>query len=109
MLIWNCYTRFCVYLFRNPLNDEIFYIGEGTIKRAYDLKNRTDETSKVIEQIRAERKEPRIEILRDGLDNETALMYEGVAIDVIGLDKLTSETAAAHPAASRRGIRGAAA
>jgi uncharacterized protein len=84
-------TRFCVYLFRNPLNDEIFYIGEGTIKRVYDLKNRTDETLKVIEQIRSERKEPKIEILRDGLDNETALMYEGVAIDVIGLDKLTNK------------------
>lgn len=84
-------NRFCVYLYRNPLNQEIFYIGEGTISRASDLKNRTDETLKVIKKIRDDGKEPEIEILREGLDNETALMYEGVAIDVIGLENLTNK------------------
>jgi hypothetical protein len=44
----------------------------------------------MIDKIRSEGKEPIIEILRDGLDNETAEMYEGVAIDVIGIDNLTN-------------------
>jgi hypothetical protein len=82
--------RYYVYLFRNPLDKEIFYIGKGTGPRAGNLNNRNQETTNMIEKIRAEGVQPEIEILRDGLDNETAQMYEGVAIDVIGIDKLTT-------------------
>lgn len=84
-------TDYYVYLFRNPSNEEIFYIGKGTGPRAGNLNNRNDETLKMIERIRADGREPEIEILRDGLDDGTAQMYEGVAIDVIGIDKLTNQ------------------
>jgi hypothetical protein len=46
----------------------------------------------MIERIRADGREPEIEILRDGLDDGTAQMYEGVAIDVIGIDKLYNKS-----------------
>ena len=83
--------RYYVYLFRNPLDEEIFYIGKGTGPRAGNLNNRNPETMDMIEKIRAEGKQPEIELLRDGLDDETAQMYEGIAIDVIGIDKLTNQ------------------
>jgi hypothetical protein len=83
-------ARYYVYLFRNPIDKNIFYIGKGTGPRAGNLNNRNDKTLKTIEKIRAEGNEPEIEILRDGLDDETAQMYEGVAIDVIGIDNLTN-------------------
>jgi len=84
-------TDYYVYLFRNPSNEEIFYIGKGTGPRAGNLNNRNDETLNMIERIRADGREPEIEILRDGLDDVTAQMYEGVAIDVIGIEKLTNK------------------
>jgi hypothetical protein len=84
--------RFCVYLYRDPLSQEIFYIGEGTVSRALNLDNHTNiKTSKIIKEIRDKNKEPIIEFLREGLDKETAQLYEGVAIDVIGLNNLTNE------------------
>ena len=85
-------NRLCVYLYRNPLNQEIFYIGEGTISRALDMDNHSNiQTSNIIKKIRDENREPIIEFLREGLDKETAQKYEGVAIDVIGLENLTNE------------------
>jgi uncharacterized protein len=82
----------CVYLYRNPLDQKIFYIGEGTIERALNLNNHTNtNTKRMIDEISRNNKTPMIEFLRENIDKETAQMYEGVAIDVIGLENLTNE------------------
>jgi hypothetical protein len=90
-------TDFYVYLFRNPLdNNNIFYIGKGTDDRAEQLKNRNDKTKAVIDAIRNEFSktnrpiEDIIEILRENLDERTALGLESAAIDLIGIPPLTN-------------------
>jgi hypothetical protein len=95
----NTATRsdYYVYLFRNPMDNNIFYIGHGSGNRAEQLKNRNQETTTMIEKIREEfgkTKRPIediIEILRDNIDQETAQKIEGAAIDLIGLPNLTNQ------------------
>ncbi len=85
-----------VYLLVNPLNNDIFYVGKGKGNRALahlkdtaDVEKRKD---KIIRQIRAQKEEPRIEILAQGLKNaETAKRIEAAAIDLLGVSKLTNE------------------
>ena len=85
-------TSLCVYLYRNPLDQKIFYIGEGTVARALSLGNHTNsKTQSMIDKIRNEGKEPIIEFLRENLNKKTAQLYEGVAIDAIGIDHLTND------------------
>jgi uncharacterized protein len=89
-------TDYYVYLFRNPTDKNIFYIGKGTGKRAEQLNNRNEKTAAVIEICRKFCKEQNksiediIEILRENLDEETALKIEGAAIDLIGIPPLTN-------------------
>lgn len=90
-------TDYYVYLFRNPLdNNNIFYIGKGTGDRAEQLKNRNDKTKAVIDAISEEFSktnrpiEDIIEILRENLDERTALGLESAAIDLIGIPPLTN-------------------
>jgi hypothetical protein len=45
-------TDYYVYLFRNPIDKNIFYIGKGTGPRAENLNNRNPKTKAVIEEIR---------------------------------------------------------
>lgn len=85
-------TDNCVYLYRNPLDQKIFYIGEGTVARALDWPNHLNiKTQRIFDQIRTEGKTPIIEFLRENLNKNTAQLYEGVAIDVIGLKNLTND------------------
>lgn len=82
-----------VYIYINPLNDSIFYVGKGKGNRVFDHLKNDNESEKVnaIKEIRANGKEPRIEILVHGLsDEETALRIEAAVIDVIGVDNLTN-------------------
>lgn len=86
-------TDYYVYLFRNPIDKNIFYIGKGTGPRAENLNNRNEKTKAVIDEIRRTRTEPIadiIEILRDNLDEDTAKQLEGAAIDLIGIPPLTN-------------------
>jgi len=86
-------SDYYVYLFRNPFDKNIFYIGEGTGDRAEQLNNRNPKTGAVIEEIRKTWDKPIediIEILRDNLDKDTALRIEGAAIDLIGIPPLTN-------------------
>lgn len=92
----NTATRsdYYVYLFRNPLDNNVFYIGRGTGKRAEQLNNRNPKTAAVLEACREFCKkqnkpiEDIIEVLRDNLDIETAKRIEGAAIDLIGIPPL---------------------
>jgi len=86
-------SDYYVYLFRNPINKNIFYIGKGTGPRAGNLNTRNEKTLALIDEIKKTRKEPIIdiiEILRDNLDEKTAEMIEGAAIDLIGIPPLTN-------------------
>jgi uncharacterized protein len=83
-------SDYYVYLFRNPLDEKIFYIGKGTGNRFEQFNGRNAETLKKISEIRNAGKEPTIEILRENLDEPIAKRFEGVAIDVIGIQNLTN-------------------
>jgi len=82
---------FYVYLYINPLDESVFYVGKGRNGRAL-AHLRADEKkaiTKIVQEIRASGKEPRIEILAHGLRSpDTALKIEAAAIDLIGLSKL---------------------
>ena len=82
-----------VYLYVNPLDGSVFYVGKGKSGRAL-AHLRTDEKkaiTKIIRKIRASGDEPRIEILAHGLrDPEAALRVEAAAIDLLGLGNLAN-------------------
>ncbi len=78
---------------RNPLDDnKIFYIGKGCGERIISHLNDPTESKKTqkIKEILNAGKEPLLEYLRDGLDEDTALRFEALAIDVIGVSNLTN-------------------
>jgi hypothetical protein len=84
-----------IYLYINPLNGSIFYVGKGKGSRVFDnLKIESENQklkAKTIREIRAKGKEPQIEILVHGLpDEETAYRIEAAIIDVIGVKNLTN-------------------
>lgn len=83
-----------VYLYINPIDNQVFYVGKGKGNRV--LAHLSDETetrkAEIIKSIRSQGKEPRIEILVHGLDsNEDALKIESAAIDLIGVNKLSNQ------------------
>jgi hypothetical protein len=82
-----------VYLYINPLDNKIFYVGKGNGNRVLSHLNNEGDSDKArkIREIRAEGKQPRIEILRHGLDEKTAFNIEAAVIDVIGISNLTNE------------------
>lgn len=97
-------TDYYVYFFRNPLdNNNIFYIGKGTGNRAEQLNNRNEKTKEVIDAIRVEFSkknkyiEDIIEVLRENLDEKTALDIESAAIDLIGIPPLTNKNRGTRP------------
>lgn len=83
-----------VYLYINPFDNSIFYVGKGRGNRVFAHLNDQNDSrkSRVIKKIRAQGKDPRIEILIHGLRDEiTALRIEAAVIDLLGLDTLTNK------------------
>ncbi len=87
-----------VYLLIDPRikdkNKEVFYVGKGTGWRAEShLKFDKKEGAKNqrIKEIRNDKKEPEIEILRHGLTEKEAFEVESAMIDFIGKKKLTNQ------------------
>jgi hypothetical protein len=82
-----------VYLYVNPIDDSVFYVGKGQNGRALahlraDEKNRI---TKIIRNVRASGAEPRIDILAHRLGNPTAaLKVEAAAIDLLELKTLAN-------------------
>jgi len=81
-----------VYVYSDPDTKEPFYIGKGKGNRCFSHLFLNGESEKIqkLEEIRKRGKEPTIEILIHGVDEETALKVEAAAIDLIGIDKLTN-------------------
>jgi hypothetical protein len=83
-----------VDLYKNPLDDSIFYVGKGHDNRVFTHLNDKTESRKIktIESIRTRRKEPIIENLVHGLPDEiTALRIEAAVIDQLGVKSLTNQ------------------
>lgn len=83
-----------VYLYINPLDNSIFYVGKGKGNRVFAHldDNIESQTAKIVRQIHSRGKGPRIEILVHDLPDEiTALRIEAAVIDLIGKEKLTNQ------------------
>lgn len=83
-----------VYLYVDPSDNSIFYVGKGNGRRALShLRDESDSRKvKRIKEIRARGEEPRIEILIHGLQSEeSAWQIESVVIDVFSRDTLTNQ------------------
>lgn len=82
-----------VYLYINPLDERVFYIGKGKGARCLahvDVGGRSDK-ARILGEIRRAGAEPRVEILAHGLPDEaTAFRVEAAAIDLLKMDELTN-------------------
>ncbi len=89
--------KFYVYVYSDPDTHKPFYVGKGKGNRAFshlnlDLEDQTEsEKVRKIKEIEDRGKEPLIEILVHGLDEDTALKVEAAAIDLIGIENLTNQ------------------
>lgn len=94
-----------VYLLIDPCDDQVFYVGKGMDNRCFAHLSDEGESEKVefIQKLRKLKLEPRIEILKYGLDNEEALLVESTAIDLLNVEKLTNRV---RGFGSRKGSRG---
>lgn len=82
-----------IYLYIDPRNDEIFYVGKGRGNRAFShLKDKKEgEKARRINDIRKMGYEPRIEILIHGIESDLEIKkIEASIIDLIGLGNLTN-------------------
>jgi hypothetical protein len=82
-----------VYLYVNPLDDSVFYVGKGKGARALSHldDNEKRDVAEAIREIRASGAEPRIEVLAHGLPSaDVALQVEAAAIDLLGLPNLAN-------------------
>jgi hypothetical protein len=83
---------FYVYVYVDPRDEEVFYVGKGTGNRAFThlLEGRSSAKTKRIRAVRRDGLEPRIELLAHGLNEATAYKLETAAIDLLGRRNLTN-------------------
>lgn len=80
-----------VYLYVDPRNGRVFYVGKGKQSRvlAHLDEAANPRVRKTIREIRSAGEEPQIEVLVHGLrDEKTALRVEAAVIDLLGKDKI---------------------
>lgn len=83
-----------VYLYVEPRDDSVFYVGKGKGQRVLAHLSAAGESRKVatMAALRAAKLEPRLEVLAHGLPGEeTAFRVEAAVIDALGLERLTNE------------------
>ena len=93
-----------VYLYIDPRTDQPFYIGKGTGTRALAHLTETGGSEKVemIQQIREQGLEPRIDILRYGLTENEAFLVEASLIDFVGTNRIRGRCTASPIASASR-------
>lgn len=82
-----------VYLYINPIDNKIFYVGKGRGNRVLEHLKSNSETraAQIVKEIQANGQIPLIEILTHGLpDEDAAYKIEAAVIDVIGVDNLAN-------------------
>ena len=84
--------KYYVYLYIDPRNDEVFYIGKGKGNRCFAHLKSNAESDKVerILELRKLGLEPKIELLKYGLTESEALLVEQTAIDLLNIKNLTN-------------------
>lgn len=85
--------KYYVYIYSNPITEEIFYVGKGKGDRVFAHLFDEHETDKVkyLNDLKHQGLTPKIEILIHGIETEeTALRIEASIIDLIGITKLTN-------------------
>lgn len=86
--------KYYVYIYSNPITEEIFYVGKGKGDRvfAHLIDENENEKVKYLNDLKNQGIKPKIEILIHGIENEeTALRVESAIIDLIGINKLTNK------------------
>lgn len=86
--------KYYVYIYSNPITEEIFYVGKGKGERVFAHLTEETETEKVkyLSDLKLKGLKPKIEILIHGIEDEdTALRVEAAIIDLIGINKLTNK------------------
>jgi len=86
-------VKYYVYLYIDPRNDQIFYVGKGRRNRAFShLRERSKSEKNIrIRDIQSDGLQPKIEILVHGLEDEsTARKIEASIIDLLGIENLTN-------------------
>ena len=82
-----------VYIYIDPRNNEIFYVGKGKNNRVFSHPNDTTENDKTkrIQELKNANLEPIIEILIHGINTDEAVQrIETSIIDLIGIKNLTN-------------------
>ena len=81
-----------VYLYTDPRDGSVFYIGKGINQRCFSHLTDTRDTDKVerIQELQKLGLKPGIEVLRHGLSETEALQVESAAIDLLGVKNLTN-------------------
>ena len=87
-----------VYIYIDPRNDEVFYIGKGNGNRLFQHLADQTNSEKVarIDEIKQSGYEPQIDILRYGLTDFEAHLVEAAAIDLLGKTNLTNRVSGYH-------------
>ena len=84
-----------VYALVDPESNQIFYIGRGKGNRGLQHLKESNgdesENKKTIAGIRARGQEPRVDIIRYGLDSKSVIEVEAAIIDSLGLGNITNE------------------
>lgn len=82
-----------VYVYSDPDTKKPFYVGKGKGNRVFAHLTDSGENkkTKTIKDILEQGKQPLIEILVHGVDEETAFKVEVAAIDLIGIENLTNQ------------------
>ena len=90
--------QYYVYVYSDPDTHKPFYVGKGKGNRVFNHLSDDNDNEKVayIQELLSKGKEPIIEILVHGVDEETAFKVEAAAIDLIGVENLTNQQRGHH-------------
>ena len=86
--------KYYVYIYSNPITEEIFYVGKGKANRIFQHLDEQSDSEKVryLNDLKGQGLKPKLEILIHGLEDEkTALRVESSIIDLLGIKNLTNK------------------